>query len=242
MNAFTRLFERCPIVYRGSLVRAFSLSPEGSVHRTAFAVLAVWSLSSAVIGCATNPPGLARGREIYDTCVPCHGEGGGGSHVLGAPAIAGLPQWYLQNQLTNFQKSMRGNHPDDREGARMRPMARSLHRKGDIESVSEYVSKLTPVAQASTMHGGDPAAGEARFALCATCHGADAKGNKDMGAPALAGQADWYMYSQLQKFKNGMRGTHPEDVFGMQMAAMSQTLEDTTAMKDVVSYVRKLAP
>jgi len=118
-------------------------------------------------------------------------------------------------------------------------MAKTLHRKGDVESVSEYVTKLPSVMQPATL-GGDPVAGEAAFALCATCHGPDAKGNKDMGAPTLAGQADWYMYVQLQKFKNGMRGAHPDDAMGAQMAAMSQTLADTTAMLDVVSYVRKL--
>ena len=207
--------------------------------RTAIVVLAAWSLTSALVGCATNPPGLARGREVYQTCVPCHGANGGDNHELGAPAIAGLPQWYVQTQLTNFQKGMRGAHPDDLEGARMRPMAKTLHRKGDVESVSEYVTKLPSVMQPATL-GGDPVAGEAAFALCATCHGPDAKGNKDMGAPTLAGQADWYMYVQLQKFKNGMRGAHPDDAMGAQMAAMSQTLADTTAMLDVVSYVRKL--
>jgi len=209
------------------------------VTRTAIVVLAAWSLTSALVGCATNPPGLARGREVYQTCVPCHGANGGGNHELGAPAIAGLPQWYVQTQLTNFQKGMRGAHPDDLEGARMRPMAKTLHRKGDLESVAEYVTKLPSVTQPATL-GGDPVAGEATFALCATCHGTDAKGNKDMGAPTLAGQADWYMYTQLQKFKSGMRGAHPEDAMGAQMAAMSQTLVDTTAMLDVVSYVRKL--
>jgi cytochrome c oxidase subunit 2 len=209
------------------------------VTRTAIVVLAAWSLTSALVGCATNPPGLARGREVYDTCVPCHGANGGGNHELGAPAIAGLPQWYVETQLTNFQKGMRGNHPDDLEGARMRPMAKTLHRKGDVESVAEYVARLPVVTQPATL-GGDPVAGEAAFALCATCHGTDAKGIKDMGAPTLAGQSDWYMYAQLQKFKNGMRGAHPEDAMGAQMAAMSQTLADTTAMLDVVSYVRKL--
>jgi cytochrome c553 len=209
------------------------------VTRTAIVVLAAWSLTSALVGCGTNPPGLARGREVYDTCVPCHGANGGGNHELGAPAIAGLPQWYVQTQLTNFQKGMRGAHPNDLEGARMRPMAKSLHRKGDVESVAEYVTKLPPVPQSATL-GGDPVAGEAAFALCATCHGADAKGNKDMGAPTLAGQADWYMYTQLKKFKSGMRGAHPDDAMGAQMAAMSQTLADSTAMLDVVSYVRKL--
>jgi hypothetical protein len=37
-----------------------------------------------------------------------------------------------------------------------------------------------------------------------------------------------------------MRGAHPDDAMGAQMAAMSQTLEDSTAMHDVVAYIRTL--
>ena len=36
-------------------------------------------------------------------------------------------------------------------------------------------------------------------------------------------------------------GAHPQDAMGAQMAAMAQTLEDTTAMKNVIAYVRTLA-
>jgi len=91
--------------------------------------------------------------------------------------------------------------------------------------------------------GGDAAAGQTQYmAICVACHGADAKGNQAMNAPPLANQADWYLVSQLKKFKTGMRGAHPEDVSGSQMRAMSSTLIDTTAMHNVVAYIKTLSP
>ena len=193
-------------------------------------------------GCAQTPgPGLARGEEIFGTCVPCHGRDGLGNASLEAPEIAGLPRWYVERQLTNFKSSMRGAHPQDATGARMRPMARSLYRPGDIASVAEYVATLRPhVPQATTVHG-DTAAGRARYqTVCIACHQADASGNEALGAPPLRSQYDWYMLGQIQKFKSGMRGAHPDDAMGAQMAAMSQTLQDTTAMHDVVAFIRTL--
>lgn len=186
-------------------------------------------------------PGLARGRELFDTCVPCHGSDGAGSLALGAPQIAGLPKWYLIAQLNKFKGSIRGAHPDDMEGHRMRPMARSLHVPGDVESVAEFVSKLPPHTVGSQLQGGDAEAGRNRYSMvCIACHGPDGKGNEALRAPALAGQADWYLYAQLGKFKSGMRGTHPQDTTGAQMRAMSLTMEDDRAMRDVVAYIRTL--
>lgn len=195
-----------------------------------------------LVGCAKTPgPGLARGEQIYDTCVPCHGKDGLGNGALGAPAIAGLPRWYLERQLDHFKTSMRGAHPQDMEGARMRPMARSLYREGDVASVAEYVATFTGRVPAASMAMGDTAAGRARFeTLCITCHQADGNGNEALGAPPLTHQHDWYMMTQLYKFKNGMRGAHPDDAMGAQMAAMASTLEDSTAMHDVIAYIRTL--
>ncbi len=198
--------------------------------------------AALLAGCATTPgPGLARGGQIYGSCVPCHGRDGLGSHTLGAPAIAGLPRWYLERQLQNFRSAMRGANPHDLEGSRMRPMARSLYREGDVASVSEYVATLPGRAPAPTMAGGDTATGRTRYqGLCVTCHQDDGKGNEALGAPPLTYQHDWYMLSQIAKFKSGMRGAHPEDVMGAQMAAMASTLEDSTAMRDVVAFIRTL--
>jgi cytochrome c oxidase subunit 2 len=198
--------------------------------------------AALLAGCATTPgPGLARGQQVFGTCVPCHGRDGMGSALLGAPSIAGLPQWYLERQLRNFQSAMRGAHPHDLEGSRMRPMARSLYREGDVTSVAQYVATLPARVPAPTLAMGDTANGRMRYqGLCVTCHLDDGKGNEPLGAPPLTHQYDWYMLSQLAKFKNGMRGAHPEDAMGAQMAAMATTLEDSTAMHDVIAFIRTL--
>jgi cytochrome c553 len=200
--------------------------------------------AAIVAGCGGAPQsGIARGNQLYDTCVPCHGEAGHGNPELAAPSIAGLPQWYVDAQLTKFSKGIRGAHPADMEGARMRPMARTLKNATEVASVAEYVAKMAPFRPADTMTGGDVEAGRVRYdGLCVTCHGVDGKGNQDLGSPDLTHQSDWYMLAQLNKFKSGMRGAHPDDVQGAQMAAMSQTLEDEKAMKDVIAYIRSLRP
>jgi cytochrome c oxidase subunit 2 len=208
----------------------------------AFAVLAAPLVSLVLSGCGgMKRPGITRGAELYDTCVPCHGKGGHGDPALGAPAIAGLPQWYVQGQLDKFRNGMRGAHPSDTEGHRMRPMARSLNLEGDVPSVAEYVASLPGVAAPVTLAGGDATAGAERYTtVCVVCHGADGTGMEAMGAPALVNKADWYMLRSLHKFKSGMRGADSSDAQGQQMAAMVTTLEDEKAMLDVIAYILTL--
>ena len=194
---------------------------------------------SALLGCAGQNPG-ERGAQLYRTCVPCHGPDGKGDATLRAPAIAGLPDWYVTAELTKFQHDIRGAHPDDMEGHRMRPMARSLYHAGDVEAVAGYVSHMKSTWMPPMM-AGDVAAGQKRYtSLCITCHGPDGHGTQALGAPPIANQADWYLVAQLVKFKTGMRGMHPQDAQGQQMHAMSMTIPDTLAMHDVVAYVKTL--
>ena len=211
-------------------------------RKALFLPIAALCVVSWALGCAQTPgPGLARGEQIFGTCVPCHGKDGLGNATLEAPEIAGLPQWYVERQLSNFRSSMRGAHPQDSTGARMRPMARTLYRTGDVASVAEYVATLKPHVPAHASVHGDTAAGRMRYqSVCIACHLEDASGNEALGAPPLKNQYDWYMLGQIEKFKSGMRGAHPDDAMGAQMAAMSQTLEDSTAMHDVVAYIRSL--
>jgi len=211
-------------------------------RKALFLPLVALCAASWAAGCAETPgPGLARGEQIFETCVPCHGKDGLGNESLEAPEIAGLPQWYVERQLNDFKTSMRGAHPFDSTGARMRPMARSLWRAGDVASVAEYVASLKPHAMGLVAVTGDTAAGRVRYqSVCIACHQEDGSGNEALGAPPLFRQYDWYMLGQIEKFKSGMRGAHPEDAMGSQMAAMSQTLEDSTAMHDVVAYIRTL--
>lgn len=86
--------------------------------------------------------------------------------------------------------------------------------------------------------------GEALFGLCTQCHGSAGEGNPTYLAPAIAGLGDWYVTVQLQNFKKGVRGTHPDDMGGLRMYPMSLSLksdEDITAVSAYVSSLPRVA-
>lgn len=193
-------------------------------------------------GCADpGPPGVERGRVVYQTCAPCHGESAEGNEAYGAPAIAGLEAWYLQTQLEHFRSGARGAHPEDTAGLRMRPMVQTLRSDDDLESVVAYVASLPAAQPSASVSGGSAERGRAIYATCAECHGADGAGDQERGAPRLAGGSDWYFVAQLAKFKAGIRGADPRDTTGMTMRPMAMALADEQAMRDVVAYIATLS-
>ena len=190
--------------------------------------------------CNTPPEqGIARGEALYDTCVPCHGEQGQGDEVLGAPAIAGLPQWYLESSLEKYENGWRGAHPMDTVGIKMRSMANALDLEGDRGSVAEYVASMPVVNPEPSLEVGDAQAGQQVYQTCLACHGPEAGGNQTVFAPPLTGQHDWYLLRQLQNFKKGWRGVNPNDTWGATMRPNSLLLDDA-AMENVVAYIQSL--
>lgn len=77
------------------------------------------------------------------------------------------------------------------------------------------------------------------FDDCSICHGDEAEGGEDFGAPKLAGQLDWYLIRQLQNFRAGARGNAEGDDFGPVMQPMAVDLEDQD-IEDVVAYIMTL--
>src|SRR6185503_19115150 len=100
---------------------------------------------------------------LYASCAPCHGESGEGKPDLAAPKIAGLPQWYVVLELHKFRDGLRGKHPDDVEGLRMRAMSRQMMTDAEVERVSTYVAGLPHVSTDPTLTGADPAGGQTAF-------------------------------------------------------------------------------
>ena len=215
---------------------------EDALLKNVSSFLVAGAVALAVMaGCGRPATKAALGASLFRTCTPCHGLEGGGDLALRTPQIAGLPEWYVARELDKFAHDVRGAHPDDMEGHRMRPMARTLYRPGDIEAVAAFVSALPARATPPSYSGANVADGQTRYStICVACHMPDGAGNVATGAPRLLGQWDWYMVAQLQKFHSGMRGANPSDTMGQQMRAMSLTLEDSTAMHNVVAYIKTL--
>jgi cytochrome c oxidase subunit 2 len=52
--------------------------------------------------------------------------------------------------------------------------------------------------------------------------------------------SDWYLVTQLKNFKHGIRGAHPQDMYGSQMVLMAEILPDERAINDLVAYINSL--
>ena len=122
---------------------------------------------------AKDPKALALGRSLFaNNCTNCHG-----SDARGASAFPNLTDndWLYGGAPENIVETI----THGREGV-MPALGAGLGPQGVDEVVAYVVSLSGRPAPADNV-----AAGKARFALCAACHGADGKGNQAIGAPNL---------------------------------------------------------
>jgi len=212
------------------------------VRRTLVAVAVGLVLgASGVFGGSAAADDLARGEALYGLCAQCHGAEGKGNKLAEAPSLAGLPQWYIENQLHKFQDRTRGDHPGDVNGLRMAPMSRALRSDEDLSAVAAYIANFPASTPEPLLVGGDVERGKGYFTtVCIACHGPDAMGNQQVSSPPLRYASDWYLYRSLEKFRAGIRGVNPADTVGATMRPMSLTLPDEQAMRDVIAYIRAL--
>lgn len=84
----------------------------------------------------------------------------------------------------------------------------------------------------SAIAAGDAAAGKAKFAVCAGCHGPTGAGNEALKYPKLTGLEEGYVAQQLRDFKSGKRNTP----MAATMKAMTAGLSDAD-MDNIAAYV-----
>ncbi len=197
------------------------------------------SVGLLLLGIPAFAQNADHGATAYKLCAGCHGFRGEGNQGVAAPALAGQETWYLERQIRNFQDGVRGHASDDDAGQLMAEMTRGLDGEDEIRDIVAYIDTLPAAAPAATLEG-NVDAGAATYGSCAVCHGTNAEGNAVLNAPALARMDDWYQLGQLQKFKAGVRGRQPGDVYGAQMAPMAAVLADEDAMRDVIAYINSL--
>ena len=100
------------------------------------------------------------------------------------------------------------------------------------------MKKIAAVIMAGIMAGtsgavyaGDVAAGKAKSATCAGCHGAQGVSNNPLW-PNLAGQQEAYLVKQLQAFREGTRSDP-------MMSPMAKPLSDTE-IQNLAAYYNSL--
>lgn len=207
-----------------------------------------------------TPNETVTGEELFVVCTFCHGDSVQGNDRRDGPALAGLPAWYLELQMQNFRNGVRGYLPEDLPGQVMHYTKGLLRNDFTIKSVAEYISALepgkpmadnatgarpyiwdSPYAGLDPSITGDADAGKNTYSTtCIVCHGADGRGIEELGAASLTYLSEMYMARQLMYFRDGIRGAHPDDTRGQQMAAMAKILTTDQAIADVVAYISEL--
>lgn len=182
----------------------------------------------------------AAGEALFAPCTACHGTQGEGNKDLNAPKLTGQASWYLARQLHDFKNGVRGVHEQDIYGKQMIPFAGLLADDAAVRNVVAYIASLPDKRPDSTVAGGDADRGRRLYESCSACHGMQGQGVWSTYAPRLANMSDWYVERQLQNFRQGIRGSHPQDFYGAQMGAIAKSLTSDQAVSDVVAHLRTL--
>ncbi len=157
------------------------------------------------------------GRLFLAQCASCHGHTGQGqigatagatgqAHAI--PALAGQRFAYVVRQLANFSGAERDNAT--MHGVVMRQSVQTPQAWADVAA---YVSRLPPNPTPETGDGKHVALGRGIFhEQCASCHHADAGGDRDGLVPALRGQHYSYLTTQLRQLAAANRHNMDPDL------------------------------
>jgi cytochrome c oxidase cbb3-type subunit 3 len=154
----------------------------------------------------------AQGRAAFgDNCAPCHGTGATGSK--GFPNLND-DDWLWGGSLEQIMKTIqygaRSGHAEGHEGQMLAFGKDGVLKPDEIVTVANYVRSLSGLP---TRPGFDKAAGEKIFTEnCTVCHGENAKGNPEFGAPNLTDRI-WLYGSEeatiIETVTNGRAGVMP---------------------------------
>jgi cytochrome c oxidase cbb3-type subunit 3 len=154
----------------------------------------------------------ARGRTVFaDNCAPCHGTGAAGAK--GYPNLND-DDWLwggsLDQIMQTIQFGARSGHAKTHEGQMLAFGRDSVLKKEEIVTVANYVRSLSGLP---TVPGYNAEAGKKIFSEnCVSCHGEDAKGNQELGAPNLTDQIWLYGSDEatiVETITNGRAGVMP---------------------------------
>lgn len=119
-------------------------------------------------------------------------------------------------------------------------MANMLADANAVRNMAAYLEALPDVSAAPTITGDIENGASIYNRNCAACHLDNADGTWYTDAPKLRGMSDWYFVTQLQNFRAGIRGLHPNDYYGEQMVSMATAMSGLKEYEDVAAYINTL--
>lgn len=124
---------------------------------------------------ASNKEARAIGERLFmNNCAQCHGSDAKGSR--GFPNLTDN-DWIFGGSPEKILETIAAG----RIGM-MPPMAAAMGTEEDVKNVANYVLSLSGSSHDAARAG----LGKDKYTVCAACHGADGKGNQDIGAPNLS--------------------------------------------------------
>jgi cytochrome c oxidase cbb3-type subunit 3 len=171
--------------------------------RTALAPVYAKYTSMSAEQLAADTQAMAIGQRLYlNNCAQCHGSDARGSKGfpnLTLPAPARLVTETADQIKTVITAGRTGVMP---------PMAAAVGSSDDVRNVAHYVLSLSD-APHNVLYA---QLGKSKFAACAACHGADGKGNKQIGAPNLTDKVwlhGWGEQAIVQAVTRGINNVMP---------------------------------
>jgi cytochrome c oxidase cbb3-type subunit 3 len=151
---------------------------------------------------AADPGARAIGQRLFlNYCAQCHGSDAGGSR--GFPSLRDN-DWLYGGEPATIKESI----ANGRTGM-MPPLGAAVGSAEDVKDVANYVRSLAGLAHDAQRIP----RGQQKFAaLCAACHGADAKGNLQLHAPNLTDNVWLYGSSEatiIETITKGRTGQMP---------------------------------
>jgi len=167
------------------------------------------------------------GKVLFgDNCAACHGQNGVGTHDkqgLFAP-ILNDDDWLFGGTLDKIHETIVGG----RQGMMM--AHKDMLTAAEVDTLANAIAAGKPTSTALFAEKG-----------CTACHGADGKGNQDMGSANLADNV-WRFDSSVEGIKytifNGVNAGTPESRVAVMPAFQGKKLSDAE-IKKLAVYVYK---
>ena len=149
-----------------------------------------------------------------------------------APSLAGLPRWYVSDQLRKFRGGERGGDSKDAPGHLMHMTAFKLDDR-IIAYLGRYVQNLKPVNNRHTKDFDSKEKGKELYLKnCKSCHGENGVGNKPDRVPPLDKQPDWYLLNQMHNFEKKLRKHSEQQIPKLSEQQMKNIAAYLTALKN----------